>query len=130
MCPHPKAPPRPGFGLHFPDPSTPTRSLAAGDPRLRTDPYRSSVPMHPRQSGAAHAPIMPFIVVMVMFLGAVGWAYSVTNTNAELTKKVAGFEVDNKNLTGKVHLFEHYAEALGRVIDLPGKYEGRAEVAK
>ena len=42
--------------------------------------------MHTRQSGAAHVPIMFFIIVLVMFLGAVGWAYSVTNTNAELTR--------------------------------------------
>jgi hypothetical protein len=83
--------------------------------------------MHTRQSGAAHVPIMLFIVVMVMFLAAVGFAYKITNDNAELQKKVTQLDGDNKTLNGKVTLFTHYTEDLGRVIDLPGKYEGRAE---
>jgi hypothetical protein len=86
--------------------------------------------MHTRQSGAAHVPIMLFIVVMVMFLGAVGFAYKVTNDNAELQKKVTQLESDKKTLDGKITLFSHYTEDLGRVIDLPGKYDGRPEVAK
>src|SRR5262249_59106280 len=116
---------RPRFGLHFLDP---TRSLPAPvPPRPRTDPYRSSVPMHTRQSGAAHVPIMLFIVVMVMFLAAVGFAYKVTNDNAELQTKVTRLEADKKTQDGKLTLFTHYTEDLGRVIDLPGKYEGRPE---
>jgi len=73
---------------------------------------------------------MFFIIVLVMFLGAVGWAYSAANTNAELTKEVAAVKADNAGLKGKVTLLEHYAQDLGAAIDLPGKYEGRSDVAK
>ena len=84
--------------------------------------------MHTRQSGAAHVPIMFFILVLVLFLGAVGWAYSVANTNAEQVQALANAKADMQTMAGKQLLFTHYIEDLGRVIELPGKYEGRGTV--
>lgn len=81
--------------------------------------------MHNRQRGAAHVPIIFFILVLVLFLGAVGWAYSVANQNAELTQKVAQRDADAAVSAGKIQLLKDYVEDVGRVIELPGKYEGR-----
>ena len=81
--------------------------------------------MHNRQRGAAHVPIIFFILVLVLFLGAVGWAYSVANQNAELTQKVAQRDADAAVSAGKIQLLKDYVEDLGGVIALPGKYEGR-----
>ena len=42
--------------------------------------------MHTRQGGAAHVPIMFFLLLLVMFLGALGFAYVVQTKNGELIK--------------------------------------------
>ena len=60
--------------------------------------------MHNRQRGAAHVPIIFFILVLVLFLGAVGWAYSVANQNAELTQKVTQRDADAAVKIGRAHV--------------------------
>jgi hypothetical protein len=85
--------------------------------------------MHIRQSGAAHVPIMFFLILLVMFLGTLGFAYVTLTKNGELTKKIATAEADAKALRSKEVLYQHYIEDLGQVIDKPGKYEGRANYA-
>ena len=86
--------------------------------------------MHTRQRGAAHIPIMFFIILLVMFLGAVGWAYSVTSDNTTLRTDNLALKSDNLGLNGQLNLCKHYIEDAGRVFEQPGKYEGRSEVNK
>ena len=57
--------------------------------------------MHTRQSGAAHVPIMFFILLLVMFLGAVGVAYIVTDANTNLrSDNQVGIFVDGLRKAG------------------------------
>lgn len=81
--------------------------------------------MHNRQSGAAHVPIMLFLILLVMFLGAMGFGYVTLTRNGELQKQVATAKADAEVLRNKSLLIEHYIEDIGRVIGKPGKYEGR-----
>jgi hypothetical protein len=81
--------------------------------------------MHNRQSGAAHVPIMLFLILLVMFLGALGFGYVTLTRNSELQKQVATANADAEVLRSKSLLIEHYIEDIGRVIGKPGKYEGR-----
>ncbi len=84
--------------------------------------------MHNRQSGAAHVPIMFFLILMVMFIGAVGFAFVQTDKNTGLVTRNAELLAENDQLKGKnLHLI-HYAEDLGAVLKLPGKYEARANI--
>jgi predicted secreted protein len=81
--------------------------------------------MHNRQSGAAHVPIMFFLILLVMFLGALGFGYVTLTRNGELQKQVAAAKADADVLRNKSFLIEHYIEDIGRAIGKPGKYEGR-----
>jgi hypothetical protein len=81
--------------------------------------------MHNRQSGAAHVPILFFLILLVMFLGALGFGYVTLTRNGELEKQVSSAKADADVLRQKALLVEHYIEDLGRVIGKPGKYEGR-----
>jgi hypothetical protein len=81
--------------------------------------------MHNRQSGAAHVPIMFFLLLLVMFLGALGFAWVTLNRNGELQKSTSEARAEADVLRKKSFLVEHYIEDIGRVIGKPGKYEGR-----
>lgn len=84
--------------------------------------------MHTRQSGAAHVPIMVFLIVLLMFLGALGFAYVATDTSTKLRNDNATLRAEYKALTNKALLQQHYIEELGDVVKLPGKYAGRPSV--
>lgn len=79
-----------------------------------------------RQSGAAHVPIMFFLLLLVMFLGALGFGYVTMTQNNDLERQIAKERADAQVLRNKALLIEHYIEDLGRVVGKPGKYEGRA----
>jgi len=81
--------------------------------------------MHNRQSGAAHVPIMFFLILLVMFLGALGFGYVTLTRNGELQQQLSKATADADVLRNKSFLVEHYIEDIGRVIGKPGKYEGR-----
>lgn len=81
--------------------------------------------MHNRQSGAAHVPIMFFLLLLVMFLGAVAFAFITNTKNGELTKQVNDALADAKTLRQRDLLIEHYIGDIGKVIAKPGKYEGQ-----
>lgn len=82
--------------------------------------------MHNRQRGAAHVPIMFFLLLLVMFLGALGFAYVTQTKNGDLTKQRNDALADNATLRKRDLLIEHYIGDLGEVLQKPGKYEGRA----
>lgn len=84
--------------------------------------------MHNRQSGAAHVPIMFFLILLVMFLGALTFGYMTQTKNNELIKATQQAKDDLRSLQLKDLLVEHYVEDLGNVVKKPGAYEGRARV--
>lgn len=81
--------------------------------------------MHNRQTGAAHVPIMFFLILLVMFLGALGFAWVQQTRNAEVVKARDEALAETKILQQKDILVAHYVEDLGKVIGKPGKYVGR-----
>jgi hypothetical protein len=81
--------------------------------------------MHNRQSGAAHVPVMFFLILLVMFLGALGFAYVKLTENGELMKARDEARAEAQAAAKQKFLVEHYIEDIGRVIGKPGKYAGR-----
>lgn len=85
--------------------------------------------MHTRQNGAAHVPIMFFLILLVMFLGALAFAYVSADANTNLRTDNATLRAEMKAMKGKQLLLGHYIEDLGAVLQLPGKYTIRPEVS-
>lgn len=85
--------------------------------------------MQSRQNGAAHVPIMFFLILLVMFIGALAFAYVSADANTNLRTDNATLRAQNKAMKGKELLLSHYIEDLGAVLQLPGKYTIRAEVS-
>lgn len=83
--------------------------------------------MQNRQRGAAHVPIMFFLILLVMFLGAVGYAYVVTDEHSTTRQRNEELTQANLEVNGKLLLATHYIEDIGRVFKMPGKYEPRQE---
>tara|TARA_R110002072_G_scaffold269079_11_gene428360 strand:- start:16544 stop:17815 length:1272 start_codon:yes stop_codon:yes gene_type:complete len=81
--------------------------------------------MHNRQTGAAHVPIMFFLILLVMFLGALGFAYVQQTRNAEVLKARDTAIEEANVLKQKELLITHYIEDIGKVVNKPGKYLGR-----
>lgn len=81
--------------------------------------------MHNRQSGAAHVPIMFFLILLVMFLGALGFAYVTQTKNGELIKERNDAREDAAALRRQALIVEHYVTDIGDAIGKFGKYEGR-----
>lgn len=83
--------------------------------------------MHNRQSGAAHVPIMFFLILLVMFLGALGFAWVKVTENGDLIKERNEAKAEAEVARKKSFLVEHYIEDIGRVVGKPGKYTGRPQ---
>ena len=81
--------------------------------------------MHNRQSGAAHVPIMFFLLLLILFLAAVSFAWMNQTKNNELTQQIQSMKAELVDLNGKKVLYDHYIEDLGLVLGKPGKYAGR-----
>jgi hypothetical protein len=81
--------------------------------------------MHNRQTGAAHVPIMFFLILLVMFLVALGFAYVQQTRNTEVVKSRDLALAETKVLQEKDVLVRHYVADIGKVIGKPGKYVGR-----
>lgn len=81
--------------------------------------------MHNRQSGAAHVPMMFFLLLLILFLAAVAFAWINQTKNNELIDKNATVQAEINSLKAKEILYQHYLEDLGNVVGMPGKYTGR-----
>ncbi|GAB4162666.1 MAG: hypothetical protein Fur0037_28740 [Planctomycetota bacterium] len=87
--------------------------------------------MHSRQSGAAHVPIMFFLILMVLFLGALGFAYVTITENSDLRARVDDLAAKVNVADAKIMLRDHYIADVGDMLKLTsakGDYEGRASV--
>ncbi len=82
--------------------------------------------MHNRQSGAAHVPVMFFLILLVMFLGALGFAWIKVTENGEMIRERDAALARSTAADKQKFLVEHYLEDLGRVVGKPGKYAGRS----
>lgn len=82
--------------------------------------------MHNRQSGAAHVPMMFFLLLLIFFLGAVGFAWMNQTKNNELLERIAKVEAENGSLKANRLLIEHYIADVGSSVGKGGKYTGRA----
>lgn len=83
--------------------------------------------MQTRQSGAAHVPIMFFLILLVIFLGTLGFAYVTLTENGELIQErdeaVALADAEK----AKALLVEHYIADIGAKVGIPAsEYQGRA----
>jgi stress response protein YsnF len=78
-----------------------------------------------RQSGAAHVPMMFFLLLLVLFLGAVGFAYVTQSKNNDLQKKLSDALADVKTVNNQKVLVQDYMNDIADVFRKPGKYEGR-----
>lgn len=81
--------------------------------------------MSSRQSGAAHVPIMFFLLLLLMFFGALGFGWIQQTNNAELQKKADEARAELKTIQGKETLIQDYIADIGKVISKPGPYIGR-----
>lgn len=86
--------------------------------------------MHTRQSGAAHVPILFFLILLVLFLGALGFGYVTLTKNNELEQQIASARQDADTAKGQVLIRDHYIADIGEVFKLPGTYNGRPQVSK
>lgn len=85
--------------------------------------------MHTRQGGAAHVPILFFLMLLVLFLGALGFAYVTLTKNNDLETQIQSHIATAKVNKGRILLLEHYIEDIGNVFKVPGAYNGRERVS-
>jgi hypothetical protein len=81
--------------------------------------------MHNRQTGAAHVPMMFFLLILVLFLGATGFAFMTNTRNSELITERNTARAEAETLRKRDLLIEHYIKDLGDVLQKPGAYAGR-----
>jgi hypothetical protein len=82
--------------------------------------------MHIRQRGAAHVPMIFFLLVLALFLGAISFAFVTHSKNGELIKARDAAVADYTVLKDRNLLVTDYIKAIGTVIGKPGQYTGRA----
>jgi flagellar biosynthesis GTPase FlhF len=81
--------------------------------------------MHSRQSGAAHVPIMFFLLLLIMFLGTLVFGWLKLNEANDLRTQRDSANAKAAAASKRELLIQHYVEDIGRVVGKPGKYEGR-----
>src|SRR5262245_2474486 len=84
--------------------------------------------MHTRQSGAAHVPMIYFLLLLALFLGAVGFGYVQADNAGKLRTELSQQRDDGKAKSNKLLLMQHYIEDVGEVVAQPGKYSGRSGI--
>ena len=81
--------------------------------------------MNDRQSGAAYVPMMFFLLILAMFLGALVFAYVTYTDNGKLTEELKTAKAAQEASQKKEVLYNHYIEDIGKVVGKAGTYEGR-----
>ena len=81
--------------------------------------------MTDRQSGAAHINIFFFLIMLVLFLGAVVFAYVKVEENTKLKEDIATAQ-DAKRQSGyELQVYKHYVEDISKPVGETGTYRGR-----
>ena len=77
--------------------------------------------MHTRQSGAAHVPMIFFLLLLILFLGAVVFAWTKANENGQLVKQRDDAVAEANARKQKDSLAKDYTDEIGKVIGKQGK---------
>jgi hypothetical protein len=80
--------------------------------------------MPSRQRGAAYVSIFFFLIMLVLFLGALGFAYVTLEKNTELEATIARVRAERNEVEGRFILYRHYVEDLSKIGET-GEYAGR-----
>ena len=81
--------------------------------------------MQTRERGAAHVNIFFFLVMLVLFLGALGFAYVTLGKNTELEESIKSANVRVKDVNRQLLIYKHYTEDLSKEVGEAGEYAGR-----
>jgi ribosomal protein S20 len=81
--------------------------------------------MHTRQSGAAHVNVFFFLVMLVLFLAALGTAYVTMDKNNQLEELARAAEAKVKDRDAQLFLYKHYVEDVAKEVGEAGEYAGR-----
>ena len=81
--------------------------------------------MHSRERGAAHINIFFFLVMLVLFIGALGFGYVQLTDNVDLQTRITAVTAANDQMKADRLMFDHYLEDLLKVAGEGGAYAGR-----
>lgn len=79
--------------------------------------------MHTRERGAAHVNIFFFLVMLVLFLGALGFAYVTLGKNTELEQAIKTATTTQRNAENQLLLYKHYAEDISKEVGELGEFK-------
>lgn len=81
--------------------------------------------MHTRERGAAHVNIFFFLVMLVLFLGALGFGYAMLGKNTELSEAIKTANVRVNDANRQILIYKHYVEDITTEVGEGGTYPGR-----
>lgn len=81
--------------------------------------------MHTRERGAAHVNIFFFLVMLVLFLGALGFGYAMLGKNTELEEAIKTANARVKDANRQALIYKHYVEDITAEVGEAGAYAGR-----
>ena len=81
--------------------------------------------MQRRDSGAAHVNIFFFLILLVLFLGALGFGYVQMTEAIQLQERLETVRAENYQLEADIRLRDHYVEDVRKVVGQSGTYAGR-----
>ncbi len=81
--------------------------------------------MQSRQCGAAHINIFYFLVMLVLFLGAMGFGYLNLTQAIELEDSIKSYRAENRQLKVDLQVRDHYIEDIVKTVGEAGTYNGR-----
>jgi hypothetical protein len=81
--------------------------------------------MHTRERGAAHINIFYFLVMLVLFLGALGFGYVQLTEGAKLRQDLDAARARMAQLEHDALVYDHYVQDVTKVVGEAGSYAGR-----
>ncbi len=81
--------------------------------------------MHTRERGAAHINIFYFLIMLVLFLGALGFASVQMTENTTLREEIKNVRAESEQVTHDLEVLTHYTEDMAEVVGETGSYAGR-----
>lgn len=84
-----------------------------------------------RQSGAAQVPVLIFLFLFVLFLGAGFFAYSKADENSKLRREIADLEAENEYTVARKQILDEYNDGLIKVLgkSFTGTFTGDNDVS-
>ncbi|MGE0141963.1 MAG: hypothetical protein AB7I19_03055 [Planctomycetota bacterium] len=79
--------------------------------------------MQNRERGAAHVNVFFFLVMLVLFLGALGFAYVTLGQKTELEESVKTARAERSEAVKNLLIYKHYAEDISAQIGELGEYK-------